>query len=246
MAGDTLRIGICDDDKEDLWRIEEAVRTSINKINIPVTIESHLFGIGEDMYEANRQESFDLFFLDIEMPELDGFKLARKICSGNPQVCLIFVSAHDSFIFDSQEYMPFWFVRKGMLEKDMLLALQKYFEVTVSKRIHYRLKDGRGYRDLFLQDIMYIECQGHMLMLQKADGKVYKQYGSLKALEEKLSGHDFLRIHKSFLVNQKYIDEIGKREVRLLDGTVLEMGRDRRKALCESRLEYERKRHGYQ
>ena len=83
-------------------------------------------------------------------------------------------------------------------------------------------------------------------MIHKADGKVFKQYGSLKALEEELSGHHFLRIHKSFLVNQKYMDEIGKRGVRLLDGTVLEMGRDRRKALCEARLEYERKHYGYQ
>lgn len=246
MAGETLHIGICDDNREDLWRIEEAVRAGISKIKLPVTLESQLFGSGEDMYEASRQENFDMFFLDIEMPELDGFKLAKKICSGNPQTCLIFVSAHDSFVFDSQEYMPFWFVRKGMLEKDMLLALQKYFEVTSINRVHYRIKEGMGYRDLFLQDIMYIECQGHMLMIQKADGKVYKQYGSLKALEEKLSGHDFLRIHKSFLVNQKFIDEIGKREIRLLDGTVLEMGRDRRKALCEARLEYERRHHGYQ
>ena len=161
MAGDTLHIGICDDNREDLWRIEEAVRAGISKIKIPVTLESRLFETGEDMYEASRQESFDMFFLDIEMPKLDGFKLAKKICSGNPQVCLIFVSAHDSFVFDSQEYMPFWFVRKGMLEKDMLLALQKYFDVTAFKRVHYRLKEGLGYRNLFLQDIMYIECQGH-------------------------------------------------------------------------------------
>lgn len=246
MTGDTLHIGICDDNMEDLCRIEEAVKAGVSKINVPVTVVSHLFAAGEDLYEASRQESFDLFFLDIEMPELDGFKLAKKICSGKPQACLIFVSAHDSFVFDSQEYMPFWFVRKGMLEKDMLLALQKYFEVTTIKRVHYRIKEGMGYRDLFLQDIMYIECQGHLLMIQKADGKVYKQYGSLKALAEELSGYHFLRIHKSFLVNQEYIEEIGRREVRLLDGTVLEMGRDRRKALHEAMLEYERKRHGHQ
>lgn len=144
MAGEMLHIGICDDDKEDLLRIEKAVREGISKINVPVTLESHLFEAGEDLYEASMQERFDLFFLDIEMPGLDGFKLAKKICSGNPQVCLIFVSAHDSFVFDSQEYMPFWFVRKGMLEKDMLLALQKYFEVTALKRIHYSLKEGMG------------------------------------------------------------------------------------------------------
>ncbi len=177
------------------------------------------------------QEKFDLLFLDIEMPGLDGFGLARRICSGKTDICLIFVSAHESFVFDSQEYMPFWFVRKGMLQRDLSLAMEKY----------YRLKDGAGYQEL----PVYIECKGHLLEIHRQDGKICKQYGSLKAMEEELSKHHFLRVHKSYLVNQEYIEEIGKREVRLADGTLLEMGRDRRKSLRDAMSRYERERYGH-
>lgn len=246
MSENTLRIGICDDEQEDLKRIEETVRESVERIGIPVSIVCRLFQSGEDMIEEAQREAFDLVFLDIEMPGVDGFQLAKRICTGRAEVCLIFVSAYESFVFDAQEYMPFWFVRKGMLERDSLLAIQKYFELTASKRINYRMKDGTGYRDLLLHDVLYIECRGHLLVLHKTDRKTYQQYGSLKSLEEELSKHNFLRIHKSYLVNQEYIEEIGKREVRLTEGTLLELGRDRRKSLCEAMRQYEREHYGFQ
>lgn len=246
MSERLLQIGICDDEEEDLKRVEEAVRESVERAGIPVSIECRLFQNGEDMAEAAQKEDFDLVFLDIEMPGTDGFQLAKRICTGKAETCLIFVSAYESFVFDAQEYMPFWFVRKGMLARDCLLAVQKYFQLTASKRIRYRLKDGAGCRDLPLHDILYVECRGHLLTLHKTDGREYQYYGSLKAAEEELAKYDFLRTHKSCLVNQEYIEEVGKREVRLTDGTMLEIGRDRRKSLCEAMRRYEREHYGYQ
>ena len=61
-------------------------------------------------------------------------------------------------------------------------------------------------------------------------------------MEEELEGHHFLRIHKNYLVNQRYIKEVGKREVYLMDDTVLEMGRDRRAKIREAVLQYEKER----
>lgn len=70
------------------------------------------------------------------------------------------------------------------------------------------------------------------------------QYGSLKALEEEWSEYDFLRIHKSYLVNQRYIEKVGGKEVILKDGTVLEMGRDRKKSVYHAMSQFERKYYG--
>lgn len=63
-------------------------------------------------------------------------------------------------------------------------------------------------------------------------------------MEEELSGHRFLRIHKSYLVNQRYIEDVGRQEIRLTDGTILEMGRDRRKALIQEIYRYEGEKYG--
>lgn len=192
------------------------------------------------MYKEMETGRFDLALLDIEMPGMNGFQLAKRINMNRRTPCLIFVSAYESFVFDAQTFMPLWFVRKSMLEKDMYKALQKYVDVTVFKESCYQLKCG----SVFIRDIVYIESSGHLLTIQMADGKIIKQYGSLKVMEEELSGHRFLRIHKSYLVNQRYIEDVGRQEIRLTDGTILEMGRDRRKALIQEIYRYEGEKYG--
>lgn len=230
-----LRVAICDDKQEDLKRIEDAVQIGIEKIGISDYVKCSLFEEGEEMYEAREKEHFDLFLLDIEMPGMNGFHLAKRICADRRTPCLIFVSVHESLVFDSQAFMPLWFVRKSMLKTDMCKALHKYYELTVLRKASYPLKGG----PIYIRDIVYIECNGHLLTIQKADGKIIQQYGSLKAMEEELSKYNFLRIHKSYLVNQRYIEDIGKQEICLTNGTRLEMGRDRRKALREAMYKYE-------
>lgn len=224
-----LRIGICDDKQEELKLIETTFCSSAKKAGLLLPIECVLFQDGEEIYKEMEGGHFDLVLLDIEMPGMNGFQLAKRINTNRRTPDFIFVSAYESFVFDAQTFMPLWFVRKSMLEKDMYKALQKYVELTVFKESCYQLKCG----SVFIKDIVYIECSGHLLTIQMTDGKIIKQYGSLKAMEEKLAKHHFLRIHKSYLVNQRYIEDVGRQEIRLTDGTMLEIGRDRRRTLIQ-------------
>lgn len=230
-----LQVAICDDKQDDLKLIETAVCDNAKRIGIPIPVECFLFQDGENMYDEMSTKRFDLVLLDIEMPGMNGFQLAKRISMDRRIPCLIFVSAYESFVFDAQTFMPLWFVRKSMLEKDMYKALQKYVELTVFKKACYQLKGG----SVYIRDIVYIECSGHLLTIQIADGKVIKQYGSLRVMEEGLSKYHFLRVHKSYLVNPRYIENIGRQEIYLINGTTLEMGRDRRKALLQAIHNYE-------
>ena len=240
------RVAICDDRAEDIVRIEDALKKGLKRTGQPVRLICRKFSDGEALYEAVQKENFNLLLLDIEMPGLDGFQLAERLCMNQHSFYLIFVSVHESFVFDAPEYMPLWFVRKGNLEWDMFRAVRKYMQITASIGVNYRIKEGFGFRELPLQDILYIECSGHSLSIWRTDGSCLRKYGSLKSMEEELEEYYFLRIHKNFLVNQKYIKEVGKREVYLTDGRVLDMGRDRRIKVREEMLQYERERHGCQ
>ena len=59
----------------------------------------------------------------------------------------MFVSNHENVVFDAWEYTPLWFVRKSALERDMMKALRKYFEMTVKTQLRYRMPDGFGLRE---------------------------------------------------------------------------------------------------
>lgn len=241
MAEHTISIGICDDDENDLRQIEMILREGFQKLNVSVKPGFRRFLTGDELYRAGCQEVFDLLFLDIEMPGTNGFQLAKQIHMRNPKTGIIFVSAHESLVFESQEYCPVWFVRKRELERDSFLALRKYLGTVLPEEEFYTA----GSNLCRFRDILYVESMGHMLRFIKTNGQIFQQYGSLKATEATLSGRGFLRTHKSYLVNQRYIEEIGRRDIRLTDGTVLEMGRDRRKALLEAMSRYEGERYGH-
>ena len=236
--------GLCDDSGEDLARIEDALQKALVKLGAPAKILCKKFLDGEALYAASREQVFNLLFLDIEMPGMDGFGLAARLCLDRPQIRLVFVSMHESLVYDAPEYMPLWFVRKSSLERDMYKALRQYFRVTASTKITYRLKEGFGFREVPVRDILFIECSGHCISICRTNGGRLEKYGSLKAMEEELAGCHFLRIHKNYLVNQEYIKEVGKREVYLTDGKVLEMGRDRRAAVRSAMIQYEKGSYG--
>lgn len=71
------------------------------------------------MCEDSKNRTFDLVFIDWEMPEVDGFDLAQRLYMENSEIKLAFVSNHENMVFEAYEYTPFWFVRKRCIEKDM-------------------------------------------------------------------------------------------------------------------------------
>ena len=237
-----LRVAVCDDDREYLEQIEEEIKAYIEGLPGAMDLQISLFTDSCRLYEAGIKQPFDLAFLDIEMPGKDGFWLAGQLGASCPETRLIFVSSHESWVFDSHEYMPLWCVRKGLLKRDMNRALQKYFQVTARRKISYKIQGGFGAGEVLLRDIMYIECNGHTLTYRMSGGAEYSVYGSLKPVEEELKAYGFIRIHRNYLVNQSHVSQIGKMDAVLKNGMVVPVGRDRRKGVKEMMMEYGRKR----
>lgn len=225
---------ICDDSREDLEMIEAVLAESLRKYIDAGWLCCTLFQSADTVQKTMCEKAFDLFLLDIEMPDVDGFALTERIFAQKPDARVIFVSNHDSFIWNSQRYMPLYFVRKSRLRQDMADAVKLFWDVTRTQRATYQLKEA----DVFVRDILYIECDGHLLRIQKTDRTVMKQYGSLKAMENDLAEYHFLRIYKSILVNPRHIEKVGRDEIRLANGTSLPLGRDRRKAVQKAVLAY--------
>ena len=233
MNIDNLEIGICDDSPEDLQRIQSELCKAVKNLG-ERDFSLYLYPDGKSMYKDSRNRRFSVVFLDWEMPEIDGFDLAGQLYIDNPDLKIVFVSNYENIVFDAYEYTPLWFVRKSSLERDMMKALQKYLNMTAKRQIRYRMKDGFGLRDVRLNSIMYVECSGHSLTVRMRNQTSFQLYGTLKSLEEEWRHNGFVRIHKNYLVNAKCIKEVGARTVRLLDGTELDLGKNRRKKITES------------
>lgn len=232
MNAGNLEIGICDDSPEDLKQIRMAFCQSAEMLG-EKNISLYLYPDGRSLYKDSQNRNFSLVFLDWEMPDLDGFDLAERLYIENPKLKVVFVSNYENMVFDSYEYTPLWFVRKSALARDMMKALQKYFNMTTKTQLRYRMADGFGLRDVRLESIMYAECSGHTVIVRMRDQTALQMHGTLKSYEEEWNSHGFLRIHKNYLVNVRYIMEVGARTIRLSDGTELDMGKNRRRKIAE-------------
>jgi two-component system, LytTR family, response regulator len=207
---------------------------------------------GESGAQAIREKKPDLVFLDVQMPEMDGFDVLSEI-GADAMPVTIFVTAHDRYAlraFDANaiDYLlkPFGKDRferalarakqqiDGKLDRDELgKVISSLQRLAAAIRLD-RLAIPRNGRITFVdtKDIDWIEAQGNYVRLHVGD-REHELRETLTELEKKLSSSSFFRIHRSIIVNIHSIREIqpwfhGYHRVLLENGTELRMSRYQR------------------
>ena len=72
--------------------------------------------------------SVDAIFLDIDIPEMNGFQIAKNVRKLYPDCMIIFCSSHNELVYESFEYEPFWFLCKSDYERKLDSVLEKSFK----------------------------------------------------------------------------------------------------------------------
>ena len=98
-----INIAVCDDEQNFLDTIQKELLQLANALNI--TIETYLYTDGNKVVDLiyNNKEDFDILFLDIDMPDISGLEVAKKIRKSESDIILIFISSHEQYVFDSIE-----------------------------------------------------------------------------------------------------------------------------------------------
>ena len=111
-----INIVVCDDDQDFLDNIQKELFHLANTLNI--AIETYLYTDGNKVVDLiyNDKEDFDILFLDIDMPDISGLEVAKKLREKGSDIILIFISAHEQYVFDSIEYNPFRYIRKNRVK----------------------------------------------------------------------------------------------------------------------------------
>lgn len=216
-----MKFAVCDDEREMADLVAEKLRDFY-----PDECEIKCYTDSETLLQDSGRELFDAFFLDIEMPGLDGFSLAEKIRADNPFAKILFVTNHTEFAHIGCLYGAFRYVRKFVLEEELreaALSLKREFDLQSEFLL---LKTQRGEIIQDMKSIKYFEVNGHNVTAF-FDENEERVFGTMKEYEERLKDVGFIRIHKSFLVNFRFIESVGKTTVTLTDGTALLLSRNR-------------------
>jgi len=181
----------------------------------------------------------DLIFLDIRMPKLSGLDLLRSL---QQKPLVIITSAYEeyaleSFDLDVCDYLlkPFRFDRflKAANRALAMFTLKKqagtsYAPVppaTESEPAHIYIKSDKKFVRLQLDQICYLESLGNYVKVWE-DQRFLLTARTLTSFEEQLPADTFIRIHKSYILNKKYVHYIEGNFIRLKNGKELPLGKN--------------------
>ena len=237
-----LKIAILDDDKTALMISTSAVEAFLKEKNA----EYRLFSFSNPLnfLASAKEEKFDLSFLDIDMPEMNGLSVANELAAISKYGQIIFLSQREDLVFECLKFHPFGFIRKSKLIDDFSLMMNQFFQ-TVSNNESNETKidffDKTKTYSFKIKDIVYIEGDRNYQKVVLKDKSSQNIRVPLGTLEEKLREYGFLRIHKGYLLNYLYIRSIENEEVYLTTGTSLPMAKKRKEEIMKQYLAISRK-----
>ena len=178
-----------------------------------------LTGVCEDAIQLNsllKQQSTDLLFLDIEMPYVTGIDFLKNTPQP-PKV--IFTTAYEQYAIKGYELDVLDYLLKPISFERFLKAANKaydYFAGTNAQEASYLfIKTDNKLEKVNLEELLFVEAMENYVALYTADKKMIT-HSTLKALQEKLPGAQFIQPHKSYLVNIQCIQSI--------EGNILHIG----------------------
>jgi DNA-binding LytR/AlgR family response regulator len=178
-------------------------------------------------FAALNREPVDLLFLDIKMPEMTGLDFLRNI-RNPPKVIL--TTAYDEFALDGYELDVADYLLKPIRFERFLKAVQKVQALrqpdTVSKdpdELFY-VRSDRRLIQINSREVRYVESLKNYLSIHMGVQPV-TIHGTLASIEAELKANPyFVQIHKSFIVNTRFIAEVGTGTVRLKNNVELPIG----------------------
>lgn len=221
-----MRIAICDDDMA-VTGVMDGMLQKIEKEE-KIEMEVDVFFGGAGLWEQIQQTgAYDLIYLDIEMKDMDGITVARKIREKDPYTILIFVSAYDSYFRQLFEVEPFRFLDKPLDEKIFREYFLLAYKRISSQNERFAFRFEKRIYQLPLREIVYFESNLRLIYIHGKD-REYRFYGKLNQVQEQMEkmSRYFIRIQRSYLVNYYHILSMNGKEVELITGEKLPVSKE--------------------
>lgn len=181
---------------------------------------------------------YDIVFMDIEMPNMDGMEAARRLREIDHRAVLVFVTNVARLAIKGYEVDAFDYIVKPV---DYPMFARKLASAAARCRHDEEavmLLSRGNMKRIQLRDIIYVEVNGHTLHFHTRNGEDTDN-GRMQDIERRLHGHGFLRCNKAFLINILHIEAIWGTTVTMDDGTPLPIGRAYRRTFLQDFADYE-------
>lgn len=238
-----INIAICDDESYYAKQIKEIISDYLDEMQLDYSI--HVFSSGEDLAKLEEQMGqFHIVYLDINMDGLDGIETAKRLRHWCEKTFVVFVTAFLNYTLEGYKVEAIRYILKDKenlkanIEESIDAILEKY---EIANHI-YKMDFKNTVKQFSEEQFVYAESTLHDIMvflLEKGELNMYSKTMKLDELQEMMHEKNLLRIHKSFLVNMKYIQKVEAYAITLYNGKTLPVSRSRYAEVKEKIIMFE-------
>lgn len=254
-----LQIAICDDEQFYREKLGRLLNQYLQKRGLQYVISD--FASGEEFLEqCTNRVKYDIVFLDISMEKVNGVQTAQRIRAFQNDTSIVFVTAFIDYALEGYKVDAVRYILKDSPDDAISECMDAILQKRKAAQVVFSFLEGE--KKLYTDNILYVESRKHKVVFFYRKGKTsdkrtwnqkpakplfhcmeeeivtYQIYDKLDAIEERLSGVGFLRIHKSYLVNMKHIRKISNYTALLDTGMELPVPRTRYQAVREAFVAY--------
>lgn len=224
-----MNIVIVDDDISFAKKLESFVKTLCKSHGITGFIERIENPL--EILDSRVIFNYDVVLLDIEMPQISGFDVAKRlnaIKSARLTPYIVFVTSQDHLVFEALNCFPYSFVRKTALEdlEMCLLYIHKMLAPT------YIVKSGKTSVTIRLNEVIHVEKQGNYVRFVTVDN-VYQERTNVDSVLKTIGRYGFFKAHSGSLINAAHITEISNDCVKLTNDKIIPISRTYKKSFKE-------------
>lgn len=202
------------------------------------------FGRGTDLLEYAENHKIDVLFLDIDMPEMTGFEIAKIMSRDYSETLIVFMSAYDNFVYESFDYLPFAYMRKEKIVEELPKVAYRINDKLLEETRFITLSTANKEVKVDSKEILFFESKRNYYIAHLTSGSTYSCRGTISKLENEIGTLGFFRTHSAFLVNLEHASRVADDGYVSIGKCKVPVAQKRAKEFKEAFLEFTRRRIG--
>lgn len=216
-----MRIAIVDDNQSFAENMKQVVEDCLRSRQETAEIRycANGYGILGDVEEGR---NYDIYFLDVEMPAIDGLELAQRIRRLEPEANIVFVTSYEKYAVPSYKLRANYYILKEEYRQEVPLILERIWqhwqeEKERTEKDYYVIENDIRTHRIRLDDILYL-CKEQKYTVFHCRKGTYRERLALNQVHQKLPGERFIFVERGYIVNLKYVSDLRGQEITLSDG----------------------------
>jgi len=232
-----LNIAVCDDEKIFRDEIVDAIYDYFGKLDT----NCFMYENGKQLLDAfDEGKEFDAYFLDIEMPGLDGMQTANELRNKGIQNPIVFLTSHTELALEGYEVSAFRFLAKP-IQSDKMLKMLFDLKGEICEKAKYIIRYEGEDVILVLDDILYVQAMNNSVSIVMKDNE-YTIRKKIADVEKNLAelSDNFVRVHRGYIVNLYHVKKYHGNDIIVTGDELIPLSRTHANGFKDKMFNYVR------